>query len=200
MNRGLLLVLFAVACSKPRPPAAPAAPLAQPRPSALQPAADAQVALQRSEQVANNKPEPACQNCQKDVTEGSVYYGKPDMVLDERTLAEVADSIDATCGVLEAGLALLEKHQKTPDKAAAALQAWRTQHASDLKRTFDKALEIKARLKAAGYTQDIPAEVRPKFDDRMGKIHERLERMRDTYRQHRDVLEAFGAFFPPRGP
>ena len=49
-------------------------------------APDAQVQMQHSEQIATNKPEPGCQSCQKDASEGSVYFGKPDMVLDERTL------------------------------------------------------------------------------------------------------------------
>ena len=200
MKSSLLIVLALVACSKPRPPAAPNLAPAPSRPAALAMAPDAQVQMQHSEQIATNKPEPGCQSCQKDASEGSVYFGKPDMVLDERTLSEVAHSIDETCGVLEAGLEILEKNEKTPDKATAALVAWRKGHAAELKRVFDRALEIKARLKAAGYNQDIPAEVRPKFDERMGKIHERLEAMRDTYRQHRDVLEAFGGFFPPRGP
>jgi tRNA G26 N,N-dimethylase Trm1 len=150
--------------------------------------------------VATNKADPHCTDCQKgDAVSGPLYYGKPDMPLDEKTLAEVTDSIDGTSSILEDGLAILEKHVKDPDKAVAELGAYRQKNVAAIKRTFDKALEIKARLKGSGYDQDIPAEVRPHFDERMGKIHARLELMRDTYRKHPAVLEGFGAFFP-RGP
>lgn len=155
---------------------------------------------QPSEHIATNKPEPACHDCKRgDATNGPLYYGKPDMPLDEKTLAEVSDSVDATCQILEDGLAILEKDVKEPEKATDHLGEYKKKHEQAMKSAFDKAREIKARLKAAGYDQDIPVEVRPHFDERMGKIHTRLEAMRDVYRKYPAVLEAFGQFFP-RGP
>ncbi len=197
----LTLLVVGLGCGRPRQPAtAPVSAL--PDASALQVKTQAASAspAQPSEHIASNKPEPGCKDCQKgDATNGPLYYGKPDMPLDEKTLAEVSDSVDATCGILEDGLSILEKHVKSPDQATADLEGYRAKNAQKIKRTFEKAREIKARLKAAGYDQDIPAEVRPHFDERMTKIHTRLEAMRDVYRQHGTVLEAFGQFFP-RGP
>ncbi len=191
---GLLLMIVALGCGKPRtasPTAkAPAAVAATGKPTPLPP-------TQVTEQVAENKPDPDCPDCQKgDASNGPHYFGKPDMPLDDQTLGEVTTSIDGTCEVLENGLKILEKNAKTPDKAAAALVGYRKDHDGEIKKVFEKAFEIKARIKAAGYGQDMPVEVRPHFDERMGKIHARLELMRDTYRDHPDVLEAFGAFFP----
>jgi hypothetical protein len=160
----------------------------------------AATSAQPSEHIATNKPEPACSDCKRgDASNGPLYYGKPDMPLDEKTLAEVSDSVDATCQILEDGLAILEKDVQDPEKATEHLGEYRKKHEQAMKVVFEKAKEIKARLKGAGYDQDIPVEVRPHFDERMSKIHHRLEAMRDVYRKYPAVLEAFGQFFP-RGP
>jgi hypothetical protein len=145
-------LLLGLGCGRPRQPAT--APLTLPDAGAvLQPRSQAESAApaQPSEHIATNKPEPGCNDCQKhDATNGPLYYGKPDMPLDEKTLAEVTDSVDSTCGILEDGLSILEKHVKDPDKATEDLEAYRTKNAQKIQRTFEKAREIKARLKAAG--------------------------------------------------
>lgn len=202
-----MAIVLTAGCARPRPgasapvaatpPVAAVADAGKASPGAIGPG---NVTAQPSEQIAGNRPDPHCSDCQKgDTVQGPRYHGKPDMVLDEKTLAEVTATIDATCAILEDGVAILELHAKTPEKATAAIDAYRKKSASAIARTFEKAREIKARLKSAGYDQDIPAEVRPHFDARMTKIQERLEAMRDVYKKHPAVLEAFGALFP-RGP
>lgn len=203
--RCLLLCCLAVpllACNRPPPQQAtgstPPASAAATKPAATSADVQAGPALaQPSEHVASNKADPHCTDCQRaDGSNAPTYYGKPDMPLDEKTLAEVTQTIDATSDILERGVELLEKHAKDPDKAAAAIDEYRKKSAGDIQKAFDKAKEIRARLKAAGYDQDIPAEVRPHFDARMTRIQERLEKMREVYRKHPDVLESFGALFP----
>jgi len=152
---------------------------------------------QPSEFVATNTANPHCTDCQHgDTTAGPVYYGKPGAALDADTIAAARRTVDATCDVLEAGVALLEKHAKEPDKAAAALDDYRKKHLTEIGKVFEQARLIKAQLRAAGYAQDIPVEIRPHFEERMTKIQERLETMRATYRKYPDVLESFGALFP----
>ena len=199
-------LVLGAACSKPRPQTASApvgAAAAQPP---EQPLADAgesggngpgNLTAQPSEFVATNKADPNCKDCvQGDATGSPQYFGKPAAPLDRETAADTMRTVDATCDILEAGVTILEKHVKEPQKAAAALQAYRKAQGSELTRVLDDARKVKAQLQAAGYAQDIPAEVRPHFEERMGKIQERLEAMRTVYRSHQDALEAFGALFP----
>lgn len=147
--------------------------------------------------VATNAPDPHCANCLAPDAKGApLYYGKPDMKLDAQTLAEVQTSIDANNMLIEGGIDILEKNVKTPDKALAAMEAYLKEHAIAIDAAQSKAAEIRARLRAVGYDQDIPAEIRPDFELRMGKIAERLERMREVYASRREVLGAFGRLFP----
>ena len=153
--------------------------------------------VQRSEFVATGKPTPPCRDCNHaDGGSTQPYNGKPQLELDDKTLADAQATVDATCQLLEAGVGILEANVKTPDKATAALNAYQTQHKAEIKHTLHRADEIRGRLRAAGYDQDIPAKIRPAFEKRMGAIQKRLEKMRTVYSQHPSVLEAFGAFFP----
>ena len=127
---------------------------------------------------------------------GGQYHGKPQMQLDSKTLADVRSTIEQTCQLLEEGVDLLEKHAKRPERAAKAINKYRKKNAARIDGVFKAAADVRARLRSVGYDQDIPAEVRPEFEKRMGAIQERLEKMRETYRKHRDVLEAFGQLFP----
>lgn len=147
--------------------------------------------------VATNKPDPKCVGC-TGPDAGSVpqYYGKPELKLDAQTLAEVQASIDTNNTLIEGGIDILEKYAKTPDKALPELEKYLKEHASAIDTAHIKAAEIRARLRGAGYDQDIPAEIRPAFEQRMGKIAERLERMREAYATRREVLGAFGKLFP----
>ncbi|MSP92217.1 MAG: hypothetical protein EXR79_10515 [Myxococcales bacterium] len=196
---GLLVAL--AACNRPLPGSAaplqatPARPLVPPAPSvkATVPAAP----LQPSEYVATNKPDPNCPSCRRgDVVSGPTYHGKPDMPLDTKTLDDVRITLDETTEILEQGVAILEKRAKSPDKALADLEAYRRHDAARIERAFAKAREVKARLRAAGYDQDIPAEVRPYAEEKMRKVLERLDAVRDIYRGRPAVLESFGALFP----
>ena len=147
--------------------------------------------------VATNKPDPNCVSCSApDAQNAPQFYGKPDLKLDAQTLAEVQASIDTNNTLIEAGIDILEKNAKTPEKALAELDAYLKTQASAIDTAHIKAAEIRARLRGAGYDQDIPAEVRPGFELRMGKIAERLERMREVYATRREVLVAFGKLFP----
>jgi len=151
-----------------------------------------------SEHVATNKPDPACRDCKAaDAGPGQPpYHGKPEVVLDERTLGEIQTSIDENNDLLEKGIAILEKHAKTPESAHAELDRFLKDNAKELDRAHAKAAEIRARMKAVGYDHDIPNEIRPAFEARMGKIAERLERVRDVYKGRTEVLAAFGRLFP----
>jgi hypothetical protein len=152
---------------------------------------------QSSEFVASNKPEPGCRDCGRgDATNGPKYVGNPEVKLDEAMLDEVKASIDQTSGLLEQGIEILERNAKSPDKAAAELEKFLQDHDAAIRESQSKAAEIKARLRAVGYDQDIPAEIRPGFEERMSKISERLERVREVYASRRDVLGAFGRLFP----
>lgn len=160
-------------------------------------AVQSNTAAQSSEFVASNKPEPGCRDCAgKDASNGPQYVGNPQVKLDEATLDEVKASIDQTSGLLEQGIEILERNAKTPDKAAAELEKFLQDHDAAIRDSQSKAAEIKARLRAVGYDQDIPAEIRPGFEERMSKISERLERVREVYASRRDVLGAFGRLFP----
>lgn len=193
---------LAAACSRPRPQTA-SAPVAPP---SIDPSANAagagnsgpgNLTAQPSEFVATNKADPNCKDCvQGDTTSSPQPSGKPSGALDRETAASTLRTVDATCDILEAGVTILEKHVKEPQKAAAALQAYRKEQGAELTRVLDDARKVKAQLQAAGYGQDIPEEVRPHFEERMGKIQERLEVMRTVYRSYPDALEAFGALFP----
>ena len=155
---------------------------------------------QRSEFVATGKPPPPCRDCDK-ADGGAVpqYHGeKPKMKLDDKTLADAQKTVTATCDLLEAGVQILEANVKRPEQAAQALNAYQKKHKAEIKDVLHRADEIRGRLRAAGYDQDIPSEIRPAFEKRMGKIQARLEKMRKTYAKHPSVLEAFGAFFPSR--
>lgn len=162
------------------------------------PSTAAQVtAAQSSEFVASNKPDPHCSDCAgKDASNGPQYVGKPEVKLDEATLDEVKASIDVNSELLEQGIEILERNAKTPDKAAAQLEKFLKDREPAIREAQSKAAEIKARLRAVGYDQDIPAEIRPGFEERMGKIAERLERIREAYATRLDVLQSFGKLFP----
>ncbi len=147
--------------------------------------------------VATNKPDPNCVGCTgPDAGNVPQYFGKPDLKLDAQMLAEVQASIDTNNTLIEGGIDILEKNAKTPDKALPELEKYLKEHASAIDTAHSKAAEIRARLRGAGYDQDIPAEIRPAFEQRMGKIAERLERMREVYATRREVLGAFGKLFP----
>ena len=147
-----------------------------------------------SEHVATGKAEPA--GAAGANASSPVYHGNPQMQLDSKTLADVRTTIEQTCQLLEEGVDLLEKNAKTPEKAAKAIDKYREKNANRIQRVFKAAADVRARLRSVGYDQDIPDEVRPAFEKRMGTIQARLEKMRDTYRKHRNVLESFGQLFP----
>ena len=196
----LASILAATGCKKaekpekstPAPAAAPAAEApAKPTPMPAQTEPPkGNVTSTPSEHIASGAPVKAKPKGDQ------AFHGKPQMELDSKTLADVRSTIEQTCQLLEEGVELLEKHAKTPEKAAKALNKYREKNASRIQQVFKAAADVRARLRSVGYDQDIPAEVRPEFEKRMGAIQERLEKMRHTYKKHRDVLEAFGALFP----
>ncbi len=193
----LLPALALLGCSKPAPtPAkAPSDTAVAAAPAPARPGIAE--AARPTEHVASNKPDPHCKDCVgPDATAAPHYTGKPEIALDPKTLAEVQASLDANNALLEQGIEILEKYAKTPDKAQAALDKFLVDKKNDIAAAQGKAAEIRARIKAVGYDQDIPAELRADFEKRMGAISERLERVRDAYRQRTDILAAFGRLFP----
>lgn len=192
-----LLLVAAPGCKKaPAPATAP--PMAQPAPSptAVGPAPDNPVS-QPSEFVARGKPDPNCHDCKSaDASSGPALFGKPGMKLDEKTIADAKLTVEQTCSLLEKGVQILEANVKQPERAGKALKDHQEVSKQEIERIFHRADEIRSRLRAAGYEQDIPAEIRPLFEKRMGAIQKRLEAMREVYRDHPAVLEAFGALFP----
>ena len=200
-GRHLLLICVllsaAVACKKaPVPATAPPLPQPAPAAAAVGPAPDNAVS-QASEFVARGKPDPNCHDCKSaDASSGAALYGKPGMKLDEKTVADAKLTVEQTCSLLERGVEILEANVKQPERAGKALKDYQEVSKQEIERIFHRADEIRARLRAAGYEQDIPAEIRPLFEERMGAIQKRLETMRDVYRNHQAVLEAFGALFP----
>lgn len=203
---GLLALTCLPGCKRARRSAAPqasaapgwqgvAAPQgATPTTAAVDPTA------QRSEFVAQGKPDPACRDCrQADAQGGPNYHGTPHMKLDETTLDDVRSTVDQTCSLLEQGVDILEANVSRPEKAAGALKTFQKKKRQEIERIFHRADEVRGRLSAAGYDQDIPAEIQPMFEARMGAIQRRLEKMREVYREHPDVLEAFGGLFPRTG-
>lgn len=192
------LLLAAVACKKaPEPVTAPAA--VAPPPPVVGPVGEApdNVVSRSSEYIARGKPDPKCRDCKNaDASSGPALFDKPGMKLDPKTISDAKATIDATCELLENGVDILEANVKRPERAAQALQAYQTTSKQKIERIFHRADEVRARLRAAGYEHDIPDEIRPGFEKRMGAIQVRLEKMRDVYRAHPAVLEAFGALFP----
>lgn len=186
-----------VACSKPAPPAVSApTDVTAPRVAAPDRPGMAEAA-RSSEHIASNKPDPHCKDCVgPDASAAQPYTGKPEIALDPKTLAEIQASLDANNALLEQGIEILEKHAKAPDKAQAALDKFLTDKKNDIAAAQAKAAEIRARIKVVGYDQDIPAELRADFEKRMGAISERLERVREAYKQRTDILAAFGRLFP----
>ncbi|MCO4760150.1 MAG: hypothetical protein KC502_01520 [Myxococcales bacterium] len=179
------------------PPAASPAGVPESAPNPI--AKGGAVMAQRSEFVATGKPAAPCRDCGKTDGGSTVpYHGKPQMKLDKKTLADVQRTVDATCALLESGVEILERNVKTPDKAATELKGYQDKNKQKITDVFHRADEVRSRLRVAGYDQDIPAEIRPAFNKRMGGIQKRLEKMRTVYAQHPDVLEAFGALFPRR--
>ncbi|MCB9738866.1 MAG: hypothetical protein H6747_06330 [Deltaproteobacteria bacterium] len=204
----LIASVLLVGCGKEAPkPATPLAP--PPAPALPTPMPDVEptkpgqhVVAASSETIARGEPVPAGDQ-QHDRDAGPsqpVYHGNPDMKLDEQTLTEVTKTIHATSDLLEAGVKILEDHVDRPEKAADALRRYLQKHRNEVDATFHKAAEIRARLAAAGYDQDIPHELQETFSERMEAVQKRLEKMRDVYRDHIDALEAFGGFFPRNGP
>ncbi len=185
----------ATSCGKPRQQPAPVQPVAT-APAAVPPKVNTNSQAHASEFVATNKADPQCQDCQHGDTKDSPKPNSAQEPLNEKTLAEVTKIIDDTCQILEDGVDLLEKNAKTPANAKDAIDAYRKKNAQVIASTFEKVREVKAQLIAMGYDQDIPEQVRPRFDDRMAKIQQRLEVMRETYMKYPAALETFGALFP----
>jgi hypothetical protein len=150
--------------------------------------------------VARGKPDPNCPDCKRaDASGGTAMYGKPGMKLDAKTVADATLTVEQTCMLLEKGVDILEANVKQPERATQALKDYQKVSKQQIEQIFHRADEVRARLRAAGYEQDIPEEIRPVFEKRMGAIQKRLETMRDVYRDHPSVLEAFGALFPRSG-
>ena len=182
-----------VGCGRAEPPPkAPERPTA-PGPVAAEPSAPG-VTARATEQHGSNVPAPAAPEV--DGGAQQPYHGQPQMVLDEGALADVRKAITATSDLLEQGVTILEAHKAKPEKAADALRAWLDKHRAHVDEVLRSAQEVRIRLAAAGYDQDIPAEVRTEFEARMSSVQKRLELMRAVYRDHVDALEAFGGFFP----
>jgi len=198
----LLIVAVVAATGCKRAPKAAVAPPASPPPakSANSPLPD-EVISQPSEFVAQGKPDPNCPDCKRaDASSGPALFGKPGLKLDSKTIADAKMTVDQTCMLLENGVDILEANVKQPERATKALKAYQTTSKQEIERIFHRANEVRSRLRAAGYEQDIPEEIRPAFEKRMGAIQKRLEKMRDVYRDHPEVLEAFGALFPRATP
>jgi len=198
-----LVAASLTACGKPtaQGPAPGPAPAPAARPSGNESAESAagsgNVVAGNSESVADNVPEPAAPPTpEADGGSAAPYVGDPQLVLDDAALSDVRATIDATSDLLEAGVGILETYRSKPEQAADALRRYQSKHRKQMDEVFRRASEVRARLRSAGYDQDIPAEIRGDFEARMGKIQARLETMRDVYRDHIDALEAFGGFFP----
>lgn len=209
---GALIAIMA-ACSKPTQPggaiaqqariaaaAAAESQPAEPTPSPPVKPTEGNVTSTSSEHIATGAPqEPAAKYRSADaLSSAPVYFGNPDMKLDEHTLNDVRKVLDETCGLLAEGVELLEKYRKEPEKAAKALRDHHAKQVTRIERVFRRAADVKARLKAAGYDQDIPAEVRPAVDACMTPLFARLETVRSVYVGHNDVLQEFGKLFPRR--
>lgn len=196
------LAVAASGCKKAEAPAAPAPkvaeakagePAALPAPATKTGALVAPVQVRRSAQVATNDPAAPCPGCPAD---GANKPRAEVVPLDSESLAEVRHSIDATCDLLEQGVAILEKNKDKPDAALAALEAFRKKSEPLIARAHDQAKRVRDRLTASGYTQDVPEEVREHYEKRMSKISQRLEPLQQAYAKRTDVLRAFGALFP----
>lgn len=190
------------ACQRtPAPPPVPEPPRREAPADASAAAPTAPVTARSSETVATGKPEPACRDCdQPDGSAAAPTHGRPQMALDETMLADVRATIDATSEILEAGVTILEEHQRKPERAAPALRKWLDSQRKRVDDAFARAREVRARLASVGYDQDMPPELQQAFAARMEKVQQRLELMRTVYRNHIDALEAFGGFFPRPGP
>ncbi len=188
-----LCVTFAGGCGRAASPPNPPAPPPNPAPVAAAPAAPG-VTVSATEQHGSQVPAPEAPEV--DGGPRQPYHGHPQMALDEAALADVRKAIAATSDLLEQGVSILEAHKAKPEKAADALRSWLDKHRAHVDEIFRSAQEVRIRLAAAGYDQDIPAEVRTEFETRMSAVQKRLELMRAVYRDHVDALEAFGGFFP----
>jgi hypothetical protein len=197
MGWRLLAVAGAMACSRaavaPKPAAATDG-------GASKTAAAAQAVVgsgaSSSEQIATNRPEPGCKDCQQgDATNGPTYFGKPEGKLDDKTVAELQAVLDQNDALVEGGIAILEKHTKAPDKALVEMDKYVADNIHAIEAAHRKAAEMRARLKAVGFDQDVPEQIRPAFEAKMAKMSERLERLRETYATRRDVLQSFGKLF-----
>lgn len=198
----LVLAALATACKQSPAPtaAAPAAapapadkPAELPAPATKTGALVAPVQVRNSAQVATNDPTAPCPGCPAD---GAAKPKAEVVPLDGDSLAEVRHSIDATCDLLEQGVAILEKHKDKPEGAKAALEAFRKKSEPLIARAHEQAKRVRDRLAASGYTQDVPEEVREYYEKRMGKISGRLEPLQRAYRNQMDVLRTFGSLFP----
>lgn len=197
----LVTSLSACGKSSPQTPGPAPAPAPVERPSGSQSAEAAagtgNVVAGNSESIADNVPEPAAPPvAEVDGGSSAPSMAAAQLVLDEAALTDVRATIDATSDLLEVGVGILEKHKGKPEQAADALRSYQSKHRREMDEVFRRASEVRARLRSAGYDQDMPAEVRGEFESRMAKIQARLETMRDVYREHIDALEAFGGFFP----
>jgi len=186
--------LLAVACDKPRQQPAPMAPVV--KAPIVAPAVDTNSRAHASEFVATGKADPPCLDCQRADGKDSAKPTAAKEQLNEKMLAEVTIIIDDSCQILEDGVALLEKNAKQPADAKDAIDAYRKKNAQMIATTFAKVRDIKTQLTAMGYEQEMPEQVRPRYEKRMTKIQQRLEVMREIYVKYPSALESFGALFP----
>jgi hypothetical protein len=194
----VLGLVLAAGCSRKPPAPEPAAVAPAATPAAELPstatrtgALVAPVPIRRTESVATNTPTPACATCPAEPAPR-----KNLAKLDEQLIAQVKESIDATCDLLEQGVTILEKNQGKPDAALTALQAFHKKSAATITRSLEQAKQVRERLASLGYTQDIPEAVKAHYEARMTKISTRLEPLQTIYRDRKDVLQAFGMLFP----
>lgn len=186
--------VLAVACDKPRQQPAPMAPVA--KAPVVAPVVNTNSRAHASEFVATGKADPPCQDCQHGDTNDSGKPKGPQEPLNEKMLAEVIKIIDDSCKILEDGVDLLEKNAKQPADAKDAIDAYRKKNAQMIATTFEKVRDIKTQLTSMGYEQEMPEQVRSRYEDRMTKIQQRLEVMREIYVKYPSALETFGALFP----
>lgn len=195
---GLLSLLFSLAaCGKSQQTSAAPRPAQQPvlspQPTSAQTGGN--LTATPSEQIAENKPDPECHDCQHpDTTILAMDTQRP--ALDPVFLEDLRITVEATSQVLEDGVAILEKNHKTPQAADAELLAYREKHQKRMKELNEKTKDLATRLKAIGYESEMPQELNKEFEERMGKILARLEVVRKDYAKTPKVLEDFGPFIP----
>lgn len=195
---GACLLAGLCGCSRSTSSTTATAPLAAAPPAfALPPAptdSGGNLTAGSSETIATNVADPNCPDCQRpDATSAPRAKTPP---LDPAFVDDVKLTVVMTCKTLEDGVAILEKHTSKPEQAEAALKAYREKNKTRMAEMAQKTVAITTQLKALGFVDDMPPEVKPDFEERMGKILTRLEAVRGVYVKHPAVLEAFGPFIP----